>query len=449
MKVSKFLLFLSALSLILVGCGGAEKPKLDGFITLADLTGRTNLKEDSPDVRVINVKAKAFIKQNNQREARDKAMDVAAKMAVDEMVQELTTAELYNANYGQVESYFSKNINKYIVDREVIDEKKVLLDKFYGVHGSFKISRQKVLVALQKDLKIIDTSLSTLVTVITSNKNLDLSKFNFQFKDIEESLNKQVQTKLNQKGLRAMDYRVAVTSFAANGKRNAEYNKLSKEQFLEMMQGSKGGAGDAAGEASAYYKGGLNLLKQLARVVVEVNVQSVTKTNGNIGMNVMVSAVNISSPTGGAFATSQIPVARRGSANTDDAMMLGALVNDAAEAITDEFIPQVVKEMSSIDATGGKMIAYELVFQGFDSSKARSMRSAIKRENSDHFRYIDYNNELSRLDPPVSIVYVRYLGKASSLADQLMELLDREKIAFDEPIVAPKVRDLVFIARPE
>ncbi|OGG93740.1 MAG: hypothetical protein A2527_11500 [Candidatus Lambdaproteobacteria bacterium RIFOXYD2_FULL_50_16] len=449
MKVFKPLLFLVLVGLLFAGCGGAEKPKLSGFLTLADLTGRTNLKEDSPDVRVINVKAKAYIKENNLRAAREMAMQSAAKLAVDEMVQELTTPELYNKSFAEVDNYFSKNIDNYIVDQEVMDEKKILLDQFYGVHGSFKVSRQKVLVALQKDLRLIDTSLSTLITVITSNKDLDLSKFNFQFKDIEESLNKQVQTKLNQKGLRAMDYRVAVTSFAADDKRSAEYRKLSKEQFVEMMQGSKDGASSAAADADAYYKGGMTLLKQLARVVVEINVQSVSKTGENMGMNVMVSAVNISSPTGGAFATSQIPVARRGSGSTDDAMMLGALVKDAADSISDEFIPQVVKEMSSIDAGGGKMLAYDLVFQGFDSAKARGLRNAIKRENSDNFRYIDYNNELSQLEVPISIVYVRFLGKPSSLADKVMEVMDGEKIKFEEPIVAPKVRDLVFVAQPE
>src|SRR3989339_243414 len=277
MKVFKPLLFLVLVGLLFAGCGGAEKPKLSGFLTLADLTGRTNLKEDSPDVRVINVKAKAYIKENNLRAAREMAMQSAAKLAVDEMVQELTTPELYNKSFAEVDNYFSKNIDNYIVDQEVMDEKKILLDQFYGVHGSFKVSRQKVLVALQKDLRLIDTSLSTLITVITSNKDLDLSKFNFQFKDIEESLNKQVQTKLNQKGLRAMDYRVAVTSFAADDKRSAEYRKLSKEQFMEMMQGSKDGASSAAADADAYYKGGMTLLKQLARVVVEINVQSVSK----------------------------------------------------------------------------------------------------------------------------------------------------------------------------
>jgi len=449
MKVTKFLVFLSLIGLVFAGCGGPDKPKLAGFLTLADLTGRTSLKEDSPDVRVINVKAKAFIKQNNIRGARQMAMQTAAKMAVDEMVQELTTAELYNKNYGKVETYFSKNIDKYIVDREVIDEKKILLEKFYGVNGSFKVNRQKVLVALQKDLRIIDTSLSTLITVITSNKSLDLSKFNFQFKDIEESLNKQVQTKLNQKGLRAMDYRNAVTSFNANDKRSAAFKKLSKEQFVAMMQGTPDAASAAAAGAEDYYAGGLGLLKQLARVVVEINVQSVSKTGGNMGMNVMVSAVNISSPTGGAFATSQIPVARRGSDKTDDAMMLGALVKDAADSIAEEFIPQVVKEMSSIDASGGKMLSYDLVFQGFASKKARGLRNAIKRENSDSFRYIDYNNELSKLDPPISIIYVRYLGKSSALADKMMEVLDNEGVNFEEPIVAPKVRDLVFVATPE
>ncbi|MDT8446305.1 MAG: hypothetical protein RRB13_05360 [bacterium] len=449
---SKAILLMGLLAFGLIGCGGPEAPKLSGFMTLSDLTGRTSLKEDSPDVRVITVKSKAFIKQNDLRLARTQAMEEAGKQAVDAMVRELLTAELYNDHYSQIENYMSKNIDKYILDREVIDERKIYMEKFYGVYGSFKVSRQAVLVALQKDLRVIDTSLSTLVTVVTSNKDLDLGSFNFRFNDVENAMLNQLQTSLNQRGLRAMDYRNAVTAFSADAKRNAEFKQMSKEQFMAMVQGSR--PEDAAlnaqvANAEEYYATGLSLLKQLARVVVEVNVMSITKTGDNMAMNVLVTAKNISSPTGGAFANSQLQVARRGSDKTDNAAMLGALIKDAYEQMAEEFIPQVIKEMSTIDATGGKLLAYDLVLQGFDSRDARILRGAIKRLDGPTFKYIDYNNQLSQVDPPMTILYVRHQGKPSALADSVMEILDGEKMRFQEPIVTPNVRDLVFIKQAE
>lgn len=449
MKLRNLLPLLLLLPLALAGCGGGSpKPTHDNFITLADLNGRTTLKEDSPDVRVITVKAKAFIKQNDLRAARQQALELASRQAVDEMVRELLTAELYNENFTKIDTYMSKNIDNYVVDQEVMEERKVFMDKFFGVNAAFKVSRQKTLVALQKELKIIDNSMSTLVTVVTSNKDLDLSAFSFKFKDVEEAMMNQVQTDLNQKGLRAMDFRNAVTSFNLDPKRKAEFGNISKDQFLAMLQGSK--PEDAALNsqvqgAEDFYKTGLTLLKQLSRVVVEINVMSITKTGDNMAMNVMVTAKNISSPTGGAFANSTLQVARRGSDKTDNAAMLGALIKDAYEQMAQEFLPQVIKEMSIVDAAGGKLVAYDLVLQGFDSNDARSIRNGLKKENADNFRYIDYNNELSQLEPPMNIIYVRWNGKPSGLADKVMESLDSAGLKFSEPIVTPTVRDLVFI----
>jgi len=236
--------------------------------------------------------------------------------------------------------------------------------------------------------------------------------------------------------------------YALDAKRKAEFGNISKEQFMAILQGSK--PEEAALNAQVqgaedFYKTGLTLLKQLSRVVVEVNIMSITKTGDNMAMNVMVTAKNISSPTGGAFANSTLQVARRGSDKTDNAAMLGALIKDAYEQMSQEFLPQVIKEMSIVDAAGGKLVAYDLVLQGFDSNDARSVRNGLKKENADNFRYIDYNNELSQLEPPMNIIYVRWNGKPSGLADKVMESLDGAGLKFSEPIVTPTVRDLVFV----
>ena len=151
-------------------CSKKAEPKPENFLTLADLSGRVNLKEDSPGVRVIRIKAKAFIKRNDIRAAKAKAMEIAGAQAVDEMVRELLADEDYNNKFADIEQYLSKNIQKYIVSSEVNDEKKIFGGRYYGIDSAHKVDRQKVLVALQKDLKLINNSASSLVVVITSRK---------------------------------------------------------------------------------------------------------------------------------------------------------------------------------------------------------------------------------------------------------------------------------------
>ena len=76
------------LTILVGGCTAKkQEPKPEEFLTLADLSGRVSLKEDSPGVRVIRIKSKAFIKRNDIRAAKAKAMEIASTQAVDAMVR--------------------------------------------------------------------------------------------------------------------------------------------------------------------------------------------------------------------------------------------------------------------------------------------------------------------------------------------------------------------------
>jgi len=438
------------LSLFLMSCSFGSKPEpitQANYLTLADVTGRTNLHEDSPDVRVISVKAKAFIKRNDIRAARQKAMEDATLSAVEAMVRELMTAEDYNRRYEEIERYFSKNIENYVIDREVNGEKRIYGDQFYGVSAAFKVSRQKVLVALQKDLRIIDASGGTLVTVVTSQKNLDLSAIGFRFSDIEDALMNQIQTDLNQRGLTALDFRNAVASMQSDPKLKSQVSQISKQQFMAMVAGSK--AGDAMldkqlQDAEAFYATGLSLLRQMAKVVVEVNIMSVSKTGNSMVLNLNVTAKNISVGTGGAFANTVVQVARRAGPNTDDSAMLTGLIKDAYEDMNRSFIPQIIKEMSTVDVGGDKLVRYELVLKGYTSPEFRQIRREIEKAQTDGFRFINFDNTLMDANPSINRVFVRYAGKTSRLADTVLDILDGSRLSADEPIIAPGLTDLVF-----
>jgi hypothetical protein len=87
-------------------------PKPENFLTLADLSGRVTLKEDSPGVRVIRIKAKAFIKRNDIRAAKTKAIEIASARAVDAMVRELLARINKNIRLDIFSSYFKKLITQ-------------------------------------------------------------------------------------------------------------------------------------------------------------------------------------------------------------------------------------------------------------------------------------------------------------------------------------------------
>ncbi len=450
MSKRMFLLILASVILVLVGCADKEvKPKPEDFLTLADLSGRVNLKEDSPGVRVIRIKAKAFIKRNDIRAAKAKAMEIASTQAVDAMVRELLADEDYNNNFANIEEYLSKNVQKYIVKSEVNDEKKIFGGKYYGLDTAHKVDRQKVLVALQKDLKLIDNSASSLVVVITSKKDIDLSASGFTFKDIEEALMNQIQTDFNQRGLRAMDFRNAVTSAQTDEKLKEQFGKISKEQFLAIVSGSpadKALLNTQIQNAEAFYTTGLSLLQQLAKVVIEVNIFAVSgNIKGDMALSLNVTAKNISTGRGGAFANSIVNVARRGGANTIASSMITGLVKDSYTDMQKEFVPQVIKEMSTISVGGNPLIAYELVLKDFKSKEVRSLRTKLKQSDSDEFRYISYDNSV----PTIVTIIVRHAGKVEDLGDKVMEIFDSKGINTKEPIIAPDLTDIVFVRLPD
>ena len=449
-KLNLLLSFILGLALLFSGCAAKKaEPKPENFLTLADLSGRVNLKEDSPGVRVIRIKAKAFIKRNDIRAAKAKAMEIAGAQAVDEMVRELLADEDYNNKFADIEQYLSKNLQKYIVKSEVNDEKKIFGGGYYGIDSAHKVDRQKVLVALQKDLKLINNSASSLVVVITSKKDIDLSASGFTFKDIEEALMNQIQTDLNQRGLRAMDFRNAVTSAQTDEKIKKQFEKISKEQFMAIVSGSpadKALLNTQIQNAEEFYTTGLSLLQQLAKVVIEVNIFAVSgNIKGDIALSLNVTAKNISTGRGGAFANSVINVARRGGPSVITSSMIAGLVKDSYADMQKEFVPQVIKEMSTISVGGNPLIAYELMLKDFKSKEVRNLRTKLKQVESDDFRYISFDNSV----PTIVTIIVRHAGKSEDLGDKIMEIFDSKGINTKEPIVAPDLTDLVFVRLPD
>ena len=128
------------LTVALVACSKSktELPPREEFRTLADVSGCPTLVEDSPDVRVI-VETKSFIKQNDLRTAKTKAIELANVVAAGEMVRELLPSSNYNENYEKIEDYLSRNTNNYVDEQEVVGKHRIFMGQYYGISAAFKL----------------------------------------------------------------------------------------------------------------------------------------------------------------------------------------------------------------------------------------------------------------------------------------------------------------------
>ena len=178
-----FLLILTSVILALVGCADkkVEPPKPEEFLTLADLSGSVNLKEDSPGVRVIRIKAKAFIKRNDIRAAKAKAMEVASAQAVDTMVRELLSDEDYNNNFAnigqnnqlQFKCYpnpFKSQLNIYL------DNVKKTNVFIYDIHG--KIIKDQIIESGKNEIMLNTSCLKNgmYLVLLKNSQNISIQK---------------------------------------------------------------------------------------------------------------------------------------------------------------------------------------------------------------------------------------------------------------------------------
>ena len=159
-----------------------------------------------------------------------------------------------------------------------------------------------------------------------------------------------------------------------------------------------------------------------------------------------VTAKNISTGRGGAFANNVFTVARKGTRTSSiSSAMVGELVNSAYLEMQKKFIPQVISEMSNILVGGNPLIPYEIVLKDFKGPEIRKLRTKLKQSGSDEFRYVSFDNSV----PTIVTIKVRHAGNLEDLGDKIMIIFDSYGIKAMEPIIAPDLTELVFLSIPE
>jgi hypothetical protein len=242
-----------------------------------------------------------------------------------------------------------------------------------------------------------------------------------------------------------MDYRNAITSMQNNEDAVREIATISKDQFMALLSDSNSDGNLLAEQiqlSDEFYESGINVLRQLAKVVIEVNIFAVSgNVQGDLALSLNVTAKNIASDRGGAFANTVINVSRRAGPNSVQSAMIAGLVQDAYQEMQQEFVPQVLKEMSTISIDRDALVAYDLVFRGFDKNDGGRLRRMIQDKEDKSFHYLSFDNSV----PSIISIRVRHAGRLEDLADRVMRMMDTNSFKVEEPIIAPDIRDLVFL----
>lgn len=452
------LLWLSALIFVLtfsVACSTKSKKKKkkkrpavvqvdEQFVTLADVPAnlRGPVSEDlrnKPNQRIVTLRVKAAIRNNDHNGARERAQAQGRVIAVDQVVRDVLTAKVYNKNYKVIERFIGNRSHNFVVDQMYLGGRPIYKDAYYGIFIQYVVDRNKVLQALEKDLKLVNNAMlgrSVLVEVV-SRKDIDFSRFGsdteFDYDDFIQVTKDKIGTQFFKSGLEVKDLGVALNEKA--------YSETDKKAFWNYLQGRKpgDGASPTAQKAREYRELGTELLKTLSNVSIEFNVLSFTYNANKEGiLQVNLTARRIDQPGGTPISTGLFKAARIDV--NDPNAMIGALIEDIFEEMNRSFIPDVRNELSSLELDEGELVRYELILRGFDRQTNDKIRRTMKN------RAIPGTLEMGNFEnvvPGLAKLAVRWNGEILDLNDLIMDTLEKEyKIEY--PSVSENAYDLVL-----
>ena len=80
-------------------------------------------------------------------------------------------------------------------------------------------------------------------------------------------------------------------------------------------------------------------------------------------------------------------------------------------------------------------------FSGFDKNDSGSLRRMIQDKEDRSFCYLSFDNSV----PSIILIRVRHASCLENLADRIIRMIDTNSLEVEEPIIAPDIRNLVFL----
>lgn len=80
-------------------------------------------------------------------------------------------------------------------------------------------------------------------------------------------------------------------------------------------------------------------------------------------------------------------------------------------------------------------------FSGFDKNDSGRLRRMVQDKEYNSFYYLSFDNSV----PSIILIRVRHAGCPKDLADRIIRMMDTNSLEVEEPIIAPDIRNLVFL----
>ena len=80
-------------------------------------------------------------------------------------------------------------------------------------------------------------------------------------------------------------------------------------------------------------------------------------------------------------------------------------------------------------------------FSSFDKNESGRLRRMIQDKEDKSFCYLSFDNSV----PSIILIWMRQAGCLEDLADRIIRMMDTNSFEVEEPIIAPDIRNLVFL----
>ncbi len=424
--------FLTLLLFFLAACSGSSRS-----LGLAGFEPGDLLPEYNAGQRAYNARAQAPVINNDLAQAERVAAKRARRLALDQAARELLSPEAYNKNFKKIWTRLSRRPGNLILQEKTLRKEGILDNQYAAVSTAFVINRGKLIQVLQKELKVLDQSHSSIIVLVESPEGQNLDALGYKMTDLETGLLQGLSAKLYAQGFSVMDYQNLLSHLSANPAIGKQARRLTAGQYFELA--SK--PGSASGKQ---YAQALAVLQGLAKVIIKLNIEQVGYQNQQLHMALSLTAVNISTLKGGAMIHTRVRSARYGGSTAQPGAMIAASIDDLLNRAGEDFIPQITKEFNIIDQSPGKLLPYQVTLSGYDESEVQQLIQAMRDAEGEDFRLQGENPKAFSSDPPKALINLRVAARPAVLSQKLFAITQKAGVKGVPPLIEEGLLDLIL-----